>query len=109
MSQKEKSFAEVVVERVGLRGLYQVVDLVLLWSVASGAGRKFRTLDQVREFAISTGWGSRAKFYRHLERFRKATGVEHPGVLLVNVRLSKDRNRAAGELLTASSARLGVI
>ena len=57
--RKEKSFAQWVVDERGFRGLWHVIDLALLWSMATGVGEA-DTNDAVRRFAERTSWGSQA-------------------------------------------------
>jgi hypothetical protein len=73
-----------VVEEKGVRGLWHVVNLILLWSMATAA-KEADTHDAVGTYAVRTKWGSRAKFYRELRYWRELTGTESPAVLMAYV------------------------
>lgn len=90
MPAKRQSFAAWVVKERGVRGLWHVMDLVLLWSLAQGSAEVKAVLENPRgserpgtvsavcEFAVRTSWGSAAKYWRELGYWRELTGTDSP-------------------------------
>lgn len=98
MARKKQSFAQWVVEQRGVRGLWHVMDLVLVWSVATGAGEG-DSPDAVRQFGERTKWGSQAKFYRELNYWRELTGTDSPAPLVQEMVHRGGRAGEQGEVL----------
>lgn len=96
--RKELSVAQWVVQERGVRGLWHVIDLVLLWSMATGAGEA-DTHDAVRAYGERTKWGSQAKFYRELSYWRELMGTESPGPLVEGMLRRGGRAGEQGEVL----------
>lgn len=102
---RRDTFAAWLVRRAGLRALSPCIDLILLWSFARAAGEA-GSVDQVRRYGERTHWGSEAKFYRSLKLWRESTGMDTPALLLAHVELSKERKRAAAQLLSVTMAEV---
>lgn len=94
-ADKEKSFAHWVVDQRGVRGLWHVINFVVLWSAAM-AGDALDSVQRsgdvhsgyvraVSDFGVRTHWGSHAKFYRELKYWRELTGTSDPMALLAYV------------------------
>lgn len=114
------SFAEWVLRRKGVRGLWHVVGLVLVWSAAEASGALDGKVESgertyaVCRFAERTSWGSESKFYREVKYWRALTGLESPEPLLEAVRrrrgdpFVKDRGQALAQLATVPASALGL-
>jgi hypothetical protein len=104
-----ETFASWIVAKGGWRALSPCIDLLLVWSFATDGGRKLLSVSEVQKYAERTHWGSEAKFYRHVKLWREVTELDSPGVVLLRVRLSKERKRAAVQALSLTTAQVGVV
>ncbi len=97
-SHKSLSFAQWVMKERGVRGLWHVMDLVVLWSAATAVGEA-ATNDAVRAFGEITSWGSQAKFYRELNYWRDLTGTDSPESLVPELIRRGARSGEFGQVL----------
>jgi len=105
---RRETFAAFIVERAGWKALRPCMDFLLLWSFATSGGVDLLGVSEVQKYAEDTHWGSSAKFYRYLQLWREATGVETPGVVLLRVKLARERKAAVRQAMSLTLSDVGV-
>lgn len=105
---RQRTVAQVIVDRGGFRGLARQMELVVLWSLALAKNPEM-SVNDVQRFGERTSWGSDAKFYRLLKEWRALTGTESPSLVVAAMSERKNHARMMGELFAVPASRVGVV